>query len=96
MLAMPEVFSNHPPEISEDGSVNIACHSKWSELAWLSNPWEVTQSLIAEGKTTLAMDVSIQNANFEDHSLRFAALERNELLIWPNGVIEIGLIAIAV
>jgi hypothetical protein len=58
-------------ETGDDGSIDISCPQKWSELAWLSIPRRSTEALMAEGKTHLNFDLAILGATIEGESVRF-------------------------
>jgi hypothetical protein len=58
-------------QIGEDDAIEISCPQKWSELAWLRIPREVSEGLMAAGSTRLDFDLSILGATIEDESVRF-------------------------
>jgi hypothetical protein len=67
------------PVEGDDGSINIDCNEKWSELAWLSVSTDMSKGLIAKGATKLSFDVAVKNSTADTDSIRLSvhAIDEN-------------------
>ncbi len=80
----------NPSETDEDGTINIDCPSKWSEVAWFHVSQEQVRALMEDGHGGLDFRLTIEETLIPNDDLRFSVHEvaedgtKRKILSEPN------------